>query len=151
MCTKKIFLIVFILTFSLVCFAEEQLLFQPQETDNLWHAWASYNGINTEILINHWDGSNWSKPDKLTDSSANSLTPAMVLDNKSNPWVVWTGHDGISTSIYCRYYDGRNWSQTRQIDDVDIYWDSNPSITIDKKIRLGLHGSAVTAKTMIYM
>lgn len=132
MCMKKIILILFISTFSTACFAQGQFLFQPQQTDNLWYAWADYIGRNTEILIDHWDGSNWSKIEKLTDNSANALSPAVALDNKNNPWVVWTGYDGISTSIYCRHYDGRSWSETRQVDSVDIYWDSNPAITFDK-------------------
>lgn len=113
-------------------YASAQPLFEPQDINNLWYVWSGYDGHDTDIYCSQWDGINWTKPYQLTDNTTNDFSPAVAIDRNGNPWVVWVGLDGINTSIYCRYWDGNNWRETRQVDDVDIYSDTTPTITVDK-------------------
>lgn len=124
-------LFVFIL-YLLTGTVHAETLFAPERVDNLWYSWAGYDGRNIEIFCSFWNGSSWKKAEQLTEQFSGNSSPAVALDKNGNPWLVWAGWDGIKTSIFCRHFDGKNWSNITQADDVDIYSDTTPSITIDK-------------------
>jgi acyl-CoA thioesterase-1 len=132
MTIKKIIFIICLQFITGFCLAETQPLFQPNQTDTLWYTWAEYDQQNTEVYCNIWNSSSWGKSNQITNNTKNNLAPAVAIDINKNPWIVWSGWDGVNTSIYSRYYDGHTWSNTIQVDDIDIYYDGTPSITIDK-------------------
>lgn len=126
---KKLLLL---LVFSLSCTissADETYIFEPDNIEILHYVWTSHS----EIYYAAWEDNNWSKPKKLTDDTDNDSSPALALDKNGHPWIAWVSEDGISTSILSIYWNGKRWSLPSQIDDVDIYSDTLPVITIDNE------------------
>jgi len=129
---KKILSITYFVLACSVCFSAQNYFLDPQTAENLWFTWAEKTGTTLQIFCSEWNGSAWGKSIQVSDSAYNSFSPVVTLDKDKNPWIVWAGEDGIKTSIYCRHYNGTSWSSVTQVDDVDIYNDSTPSMTIDQ-------------------
>ena len=96
---------------------------------NLFVVWEEFDNNDSEIYVREREFGKWKDSVKVTENETADFSPCVALDKKGNPWVVWVGSDGVSTAIYSRYWEGENWSKVYQVDSVDTFSDTLPSIT----------------------
>lgn len=116
--------------FTVSVYAESLSL---DKVDPLYVVWAEGNGEDSEIYICKRELGKWLGKEQLTDNDTADFSPYIALDKDGNPWIVWIEDDGVNTAVYSRYWNGKAWSNIYQVDSVDLFSDTFPSITIDNK------------------
>jgi len=79
-------------------------------------AWRDDSSGNDEIYIRRWNGKKWVETGKhsasgggISNDSAASHGPSLVIDSMDNPVVAWWSREGESSDIYVRRWNGKKW------------------------------------------
>ena len=81
-------------------------------------AWNDDSSGNAEIYVRRWDGLNWVEVGPgsaggggISQSSGNSFSPALVVDDDGAPIVAWIEHVAGQWQLYIRRWDGAAWQE----------------------------------------
>ncbi|MEX2145107.1 MAG: hypothetical protein WD712_01900 [Candidatus Spechtbacterales bacterium] len=80
-----------------------------------WSAVVEEN--NQEIFYSRYNGSSWSTPLNVSNTSVNSTWPSITLDSAGNPHIVWEEFyvSVTPTEIYYTQFNGSSWSTPQNI------------------------------------
>lgn len=86
---------------------------------NPWLVWsASSRNEADEIIYSHWNGSEWSPPERISSKdNFPDVLPIIGLDRQGLPWVYWSGFDGRQYRKYFSSWDGSRWSLKKLVGD----------------------------------
>jgi hypothetical protein len=91
-------------------------------------AWAvgySYNGIDYQTVILHWDGRKWKHVTSPNPSTSENILYAVKATSSSNIWAVGFYTNGISTQTLVEHWNGHSWakvaSPTMNSTDSELY------------------------------
>ena len=90
-------------------------LIKDNDTGLLWLSWESRRDVSLNIYACHFDGSNWSSPEAVTQNSADETTPQMVIDSTGNIWVFYARKNANVSEIWGSYYNGSIWVESGPI------------------------------------
>lgn len=121
-----------LLIFAGIAGASQDLL-KLDSVSDLYVVWSEFDGNDNEIYISRRSAGKWNEKERITDNDTDDFSPCIALDKNSYPWIVWVGDDGVNTAIYSCYWNGKLWSKIYQVDNVDLYEDTLPSITFDEE------------------
>jgi len=95
-----------------------------------WVVWSAYDGHDYEIYSSHWDGTTWSKEEKITDNDGTDSSPALAFVYGAVPIVVWSQFSGKASSVAGKYRSGLNWSREIQIASSEGHFNKSPKIAV---------------------
>ena len=113
---------------------EPTLAASPDGT--LWLAWVGFDGAGDGIFAQHWDGSAWTLPLRVSaddlDPSLYDRQPRLGVGGDGRPWLVWTGYQGgVDDEIYASYWTGTGWAPEQMVNMDDESLDTRPALWVD--------------------
>jgi len=74
-------------------------------------AWQEYNGLNWQIFVKHYTGSDWvADGGSLNEGTADAVNPSLALST-GIPYVTWCESNGNTTQVYVKRFNGGVWEQ----------------------------------------
>lgn len=102
--------------------------------------WSAEHESNYELyyITSSDNGLNWTDYKRLTDCSADDLSPAVMQAKNGTIWVAWSSQREGNYDIYYKTFNGTSWSPTPIQFTTDSKQDKLPSITQTKDGRIWL-------------
>jgi len=102
------------------------------EDGSVWLVWSEYDGKDYEIFCARWEGTRWSRQEKITDQTgANNLFPSISLAWGTEPIVAWNQSSRDRNLLCVRFRKAGAWSDIVPI-STECGPDSLPRTSVEK-------------------
>ncbi|HMF11768.1 MAG TPA: hypothetical protein VKE94_05660, partial [Gemmataceae bacterium] len=88
--------------------------------------------VNWDLFAVSYDGSRWSKPERLTTDPGPDINHRLKRDSRGRLWLVWQGFRNGQSDIFLKTLDGGKWSETRTV-TAELANEWYPDIAVDSK------------------
>ncbi len=90
----------------------------------VWVVWVAYRDFANEVLLRHYDGQRWSKPQTVTESPGDVFLAKVVRAGDGRILVVWSDQVDGNRDLYARSLADGEWSAVERLTSApqpDLY------------------------------